>query len=311
MKSHHLLSVVTLLIGFSIAWVLKPAPPASEETVATPEGKSSQRHSTQDVDRTSSDRSASSSNSSSTELAVDPSSQFPLSELLAKGPLGEREAKMRRLAEELGLSFDQEADLMRLLDEVQAIHDPNLSPFDDLMARSEALEKGLKKLLSPEQLANFEKMRERAFENLVETRAMQRLTPTIESVDLSSEQRAQLHDRLRMHARNELQVFPKQSLSLIGSSVLPLRTSEITVDGFFTMKEMSRSSGTMDPQVAQDDSFRRHQAEKEALLKCFEGVLTPAQIGIVYGEIERGNNLLRQIIPNPSNLQKSDSLARP
>lgn len=285
MKSNYLLPAATALVGFSIAWLAKPAatsPPTAAETeqVAAPRAtrpESGSRPSPTDSKRPK-------------EVNA---SDFPLADQAEQGPKTRDEAKMLRLTEALGLSIDQQGEIIKLIESVQATASATAPAIEDLTTRGKAVEDGLAKLLTPVQLAKFQELRERERENRIELRSQQMLTGAIDEIDLSPAQRLDVLDRLRQKAKADLQSIPSAATLLFDKSVLPTGGKELSADGILLLTKMGEKVAVGDPAVAYQAVLDRQRSELEELLKCFDGILTPGQMGQYQAALSETRELLK------------------
>lgn len=286
MKSNYLVPAATALVGFSIAWLAKPsgstAPPSAtvEEAAATRPAR--------------------------TELASRPSaandkrpkevkaSDFPLADQADQGPKTRDEAKMLRLTEALGLSIDQQGEIISLIEGVQATASTTAPVIEDLQTRGKAIEEGLMKLLTPEQLAKFEELRVRERENRIEVRSQKLLSAAIEEIDLSPEQREQVLERLRQKSKAELQEIPAAATLLFDKSMLPTAGKELTADGVLMLARMNEPFSD-DPAVARQKLIEQQRGELEELLKCFDGILTQGQIGQYHAALAETREAMKRL----------------
>jgi hypothetical protein len=272
MKSKLLIPALTAALGFTLAWVAKPvssAAPALPKTPAPMPGKTSHPR----------PENPSSSTNGKRPQEVK-ASDFPLADQADLGPKTRDEARMLRLTEALGLSIDQQGEIIKQVEEAQAKVDGSIPVIQDLAKRGKMLEDGLAQILKPEQLAKFQQIRDRERENLLELRSRKMLNQAIEDIDLSPEQREQVMTRLRQHTRAELQAIPASASLLFGKSMLPTNNKELTVDGVLLLAKISeepKQSG--DIITDQKRVFDSHRRELEQVLTCFDGILTSGQMG--------------------------------
>jgi len=273
MKSPYLLSVITALAGFAVAWVAKPAAAPAPAGTANSTAPAVTRSARSGLDS----RPSSSDNKRPKEVNA---SDFPLADQAEHGPKTRDEAKMLRLTEALGLSIEQQGGIISLIEKVQAAADGNVPVIQDLTTRGKAVEEGLAKLLTPEQLAKFEELRVRERENRIEQRAQNVLTSAIEEIDLSPEQREQVLSRLRQKSKADMQSIPAAATLLFDKSMLPTANKELSVDGVLLLAKLGADPNpSEDPEVGIKDVANRQRAELEEILKCFDGVLTAGQMG--------------------------------
>jgi hypothetical protein len=291
MKPNLLIPAVTAALGFTLAWVAKPggstAPGRPQNEVLAP-GKS---NSTRLVNP-----SPSRNEKRPQEVKA---SDFPLADAAELGPKTRDEARMLRLTEALGLSIDQQGDIIKLVEEAQAKVDGNVPVIQDLAQRGKILEDGLAKVLKPEQLAKFQQVRDRERENLLEHRSQKKLNQAIEDIDLSPDQREQVLVRLRQRTRAELQAVPATATLLYGKSMLPTNNKELSVDGVLLLAKINDDPlRGGDPATLQKRVFDSHRRELEEMLTCFDGILTAGQMGQYQAILAESQAIMNQI-PDP------------
>ena len=242
MKSNYLLPAVTALVGFSIAWLAKPtgAPAPNLTNVEEPAAPRPPRPDT-------GTRPTPADSKRPKEVKA---GDFPLADQADQGPKTRDEAKMLRLTEALGLSIDQQGEIIKLIEGVQASASTTAPVIEDLTTRGKAVEDGLAKLLTPEQLAKFEELRVRERENRIEVRSQKMLTAAIDEIDLSPEQREEVLNRLRQKSKAELQSIPASATLLFDKSMLPTGGKELSADGILLLAQMGEKVELGDPMVA-------------------------------------------------------------
>lgn len=270
MKSPYLLSAVTALIGFSIAWIAKPAPAPQPIESKLTEAPPTRQARPESRTRTSAD------SKSPTEVRA---SDFPLAEQAEQGPQNREEAKMLRLTEALDLTIDQQGAIIQLVEQVQATATDAVPVIEDLATRGKAIEEGLAKLLDPEQFAKFQELRERERDNRIELRSQRMLTQAIEDIDLSPAQRDEVMSRLRLKSKAEMQSIPAAATLLFDKSMLPTGKKELSVDGILLLAQLGEPINATDPVAAHEAVITRQKQDLEEVLKCFDGILTPGQMG--------------------------------
>jgi hypothetical protein len=278
MKNQFLLPAAAAFIGFSIAWVVKPSAPAPAAQISVVDNspkKSTRANATDPRASVSDSRHPKEVNAS----------DFPLVEQAEKGPQTRDEAKMLRLTEALGLTIEQQGEIIRLVEESHASATDAVPVIEDLTTRGKAIEDALAKLLSPEQLAKFNELRVRERDNQIESRAQKNLTSVIEEVDLSPQQREEAMERLRQSAKTELQSIPASATLLFDKSVLPTSQTELSVDGILLLAKIGEPLIADNPMAAHEKVLQSQREELEEKLKCYDGILTPAQMGQYYAAI--------------------------
>ena len=288
MKPQYLLPVIAAAIGFSVAWIAKPGPPPLVDNSPAAAGKPEPKKPVRNESPHS--RPSSMAEKRPTEVK---SGDFPLANLADQGPKTRIEAKMLRLTEALGLSIDQQGEIIRVTEETKAAASDSVPVIVDLATRGKALEEALAKILTPEQLAKFEELRTRERENRIEARAQRSLTQIIEEIDLSPGQRDEVLARLRQAAKTQIQAIPAAATLLLNTSMLPIESKDLTVDGVLVLNQLAEAPASPDhPMEAHQKVIQRQRQELEERLQCFDGVLTAGQMGQVHAAIaERRANL--------------------
>ncbi len=273
MKSQFLLPVIAAALGFSIAWIAKPAPaspPGPPNAAGDSAPKASPRNNTPRP------RPASSAGQRPKEVNA---SDFPLADLAEQGPKTREEAKMLRLSEALGLSISQQGEIIKVIEETKAAATDTVPILEDLTARGRKVEETLAQILSPEQLAKFEELRVRERENRIEARAQQTLAQVIEEIDLSPGQRDETLARLRQAEKERIQAIPAAATLLLKTSVLPTGPKEMTIEGVLALNQISQSPPAEDPLAGHQQYLQNQRRKLEEKLQCFDGVFTPGQMG--------------------------------
>ncbi|MEO5716556.1 MAG: hypothetical protein ABIT37_23965 [Luteolibacter sp.] len=286
MKNKFLLPAATALIGFSVAWVAKPSPAVTSAAVPateTPQPKST--HPTK-----SESRPTVGDGKRPKEVTA---GDFPLADQAEKGPKTREEAKMLRLTEALGLTIDQQGEIIRLVEESHASATDTVPVIEDLATRGKAIEEALTKLLNPEQLAKFNELRVRERDNQIESRAQKALTTVIEEVDLSPQQREDVMARLRQSAKSELQSIPASATLLFDKSVLPTGKSELSVDGILLLAKIGEPLDASNPIAAHEKVLQTQRQELEEKLQCYDGILTSGQMGQYYAALAEQKAVMR------------------
>ena len=305
MKPKFLLPVLTAAIGFTLAWVAKPTgsgtlPPNTTQATApskTTRTEMKSRHSPDDGKRPK-------------EVKA---SDFPLADQADLGPKTRDEARMLRLTEALGLTIDQQSDVIKLVEDAQATINGEIPVIQDLANRGSMIEDGLTKVLSSEQLAKFQELRIRERENRIEVRAQQMLGLAITDIDLSPEQREQVLDRLRQRSKAELQSIPAVATLLLDKSMLPTHNKELSVEGVLLLAKIGEvPENITDPMTAHNKVINTQRQELEDVLKCFDGILTAGQMGQYQAGLAETREILKRLpqdLPDPE--QVAVAPARP
>ena len=206
-------------------------------------------------------------------------------ELWAKAGASKAAAKLLRLAEVLGLTAAQQADLEQLIAKVQkpARADQPAAPvepnevLDLLAARAAALEQGLAALLTPEQSAAFADIRQRERDNRIETTVQRELANLSEVTDLSAAQRATVLAALRQANTSALAAEPAPLALILDSSVLPLGPQAPSAQSIQSLRQLADNTSTGDPLDIQAKRIENQRRLLDARLSLFKDILTPAQ----------------------------------
>jgi hypothetical protein len=286
MKSQHLIPALAAAIGFALAWAVKPGGSAGTQP-ATDDKPAAAKPTRNDSPR---NRPSSTTGKRPKEVNA---GDFPLADLADKGPKSRVEAKMLRLSEALDLSVEQQGQILSAMEEAKAAATDGVPVIQDLATRGKALEAALASILTPEQLAKFEELRVRERENRIESRAQRSLSSVIEEIDLSPGQRDEVLARLRQYAKEQVQSIPAAATLLLNTSMLPTESNELTVDGVLALTKISEEPLAPDnPMEAHQRVIQRQRQELEERLQCFDGILTPGQMGQVHAAIaEKRSNL--------------------
>lgn len=302
MKNSYLLPAVAAVLGFGIAWTVKPSststPTADGPTATAPAGTKPNR-------TTSGTRPTVADNRHPKEVNA---GDFPLADQADRGPKNRDEARMLRLTEALGLSVEQQGRLMSLIDEVQASANGEVPVLQDLATRGRAIEEGLATLLTPEQKVKFEEIRVRERDNLIESRAQRMLVDAISEIDLSPEQRDEVLLRLRQKTRADMQAIPAAATLLFDKSILPTNQKELSVDGVLLLSKTGEQTFAENPGEAYETVRRNQRTELEEVLQCFDGILTPGQMGQYQAGLAETKAAMDKV---PSKLPKLPAIPQP
>lgn len=288
MKSPILLPTLTALIGFSVAWITKPGAVPTPAVVAPAVQPRPTRPDPGNHKPSLEDKHGSSGKTR----------DYPLADLAAKGPSSRDEAKMLRLTEALGLTIDQQGSIIKLVEDVQATADGSVSVLADLTTRGKAIEEGLTKVMTPEQLAKFQELRVRERENRIELRSQRMLAQAMEEIDLSAQQRDEILSRLRQKSKAEMQSIPAVATLLLDKSMLPTAGKELSVDGVLLLSQLGDPVPSANPMEAQQKVFDQRREQLEEILKCFDGILSPGQMGQYQAALAEQREILNRL-PRP------------
>ncbi len=289
MKPNYLLPLVAAVLGFSIAWVAKPAASASVSS----EKETKQKPAT-DIrpERSRQGRDASADKKKPAEVVA---AEFPLADKADKGPKNHREAKMLRLTEALGLSIEQQGEVIRATEEALNIRSEpgsNTPVVLHMASVGKTLEEQLAKIFTPEQLAKFNEIRARERDNRIETRAQKMLIEAIEHIDISPDQRVALLTRLREKAKADMQSIPDSATLLLDKSILPTASDRNSIEGFLAVSRLQTEPTIEDPNQLFDaiNNFQRQEIEDS--LRPYDGVLTGGQMAQYHALMNERRNAL-------------------
>lgn len=287
MKAQKLIPIAAAALGFALAWILKPGG-TTVNVISSAETKSTSgpRHEfPKPRPRAVSEK---------RPKEVKPG-DFPLADLADKGPKTKSEAKLLRLTEALGLSVDQQGRIISAIENAKS-PDENATPLQDMAARGKAIEEALAKILTPEQLAKFEEIRTRERDNRIEARTQRTLGQFLEQVDVSPDQRDEVVSRIRQYMKEQIQAVPASATLLLDTSMLPTDEMRISLDGVVTLASLGNDpADPADPVGTHQRVLVRQREELERLLTCFDGVLTPAQMGQIHATIAEKQSTLDKI----------------
>lgn len=287
MKSQLLPPAAAAVIGFAVAWAVKPDAEPAKPNPAGSENAGAKSPPRNDNARP---RPRAVTEQRPKEVKA---GDFPLGDLAEQGPQTRTEAKMLRLTEALDLSIDQQGAIIQAVEDARNAVNESAPVIQDMAARGRAIEQALAKTLSPEQLAKFEELRVRERENRVESRAQKILTQLMDEVDLSPGQRDEVLSRLRQYGKEQMQAIPAAATLLLNTSLLPTDSKDLTVDGLLALQRIGEEPPPPDnPQEAHERVINRQRQELEEQLRCFDGVLTAGQMGQVHAALaEKRRNL--------------------
>lgn len=288
MKSKFLVPTLTAALGFTLAWIAKPGGPAVTHVVKTEE--SSEKR----PDRPAAD-SRPSPNDSKHPKEVR-AGDFPLADQADLGPKTRDEARMLRLTEALGLSITQQGDIIKLVEDAQSKIDGDVPVIQDLATRGKMIEDGLAKTLTPEQLVKFQELRARERDSLIQERSWKVLSQAISDIDMSPEQREDVLKRLREKTKADLQSIPASAALLFDKSMLPTNGKELSVDGILLLAKMGEvPQNADDPMAAHKKVVADQRGELEEILRCFDGILTPGQMGQYQAALSETREILKRM----------------
>lgn len=291
MNARTFLPLIAAAIGFAVAWTVKPAAEKPAPVSANPAAAANPA---KPPLRPAREESGSRFGRAPVEVHA---ADFPLADAAANGPQTALEGKMLRLSEVLGLSVDQQGKITAALEAARAAAVDGVPVLEEMAARGRMVEAELEKILSPEQFAKFQEVRSRERDNRIEKKAQELLGQAIERIDLSPGQREELLARLRQYQREEFQAVPAAATLLFNTSILPTDPRDPGVDGVLALAEIEKS-GQNTPASAQEAHDRVIAMQKEALeekLRCFDGVLTPGQMGQYHAVLNEQRRTLEEM----------------
>lgn len=220
---------------------------------------------------------------------------------------GKNAAKLLRLAEVLGLSDTQVADLKKLIAETRSATvaghpapDAGANAIlDHYGASGAALEKSLAALFTPEQTAMFEDLRKRERDNRIEATAQRELGTLTEVTDLSAEQRDQVLAALRKATTTELGSMPASLALMLDSSALPLAPVAPSAQSIQTLRLLAESQTPADPATLHAKLIERQRQQLDDRLNLVKDILTPAQLAQYRATIAEQHAIHDMMSPPP------------
>ena len=287
MKLTLVIPIVAAMGGFGLGWLAKPAgdgTPATPPAVATLPGKVTAKP--DPAARPSRGESAPPARVSSVREPASEGASAGAAEPAGNVSAGKNAAKMLRLAEAVGLSDAQQADLKKLIAESQkAFIASHPAPsagvnetLDHFAASGAALEKGLAALLTPEQSRAFEDLRKRERDNRIETTAQRELGNLTEVTDLTAEQRDKVLALLRTSSAAEAGAIPPSLALILDSSVLPLGSDAPSAQSIENLSQLAAALAPGDPAAPHAKLIENQRRELDERLNRLKDVLTPAQV---------------------------------
>ncbi len=282
MKKPNLLHLaITGAAAFAAGWFLKPAPsPAPEHSPSAPaETRKTGPASTRMVIEESHDP------------LLEPALPEPKGQ--AGGPIRMEQgdeatasrdnAKLLRLTEALGLSKEQQESLVQAIAGALAAAGMSegspVDPFKILeraAAAGSGIEKAMDSILTPEQAAEFRKLRERSLANQIEAAAQKEFSVFTGQIDLTEEQRQKALTLVKSSVEERYAARPPGLDLALESSVVPIGPTGINPDSMDSLQYVMDSKG--DPAAAQAAMLQRQRAELDRQVTQYEAILTPAQM---------------------------------
>ncbi|RYD29754.1 MAG: hypothetical protein EOP87_17765 [Verrucomicrobiaceae bacterium] len=144
-----------------------------------------------------------------------------------------------------------------------------------------------------------EQLKDTISEQRTNVRAQRMLSGALEDIDLSPEQRSDVLERLRVKAKADVQTIPAAATLLLDKSMLPTNNKELSVDGVLLLAKMGEEIDTSDPGAAHQKVLDGQRMELETILQCYDGILTPAQMGQYQAALIEQRNLMDRM-PRPT-----------
>ena len=154
---------------------------------------------------------------------------FPLVEQHENGPRTRRDAKIVRLTEALGLTSEQQEEIIQIVEDAKSVSKEGASAIENLSIRGKQIEDSLSKTLSPEQFEKFQEIRARERDNRIEILAQRSLAQVITEIDLSPGQRDAALARLRQSEKEKIQEIPAAATLMLKNSILPTEANGMTI----------------------------------------------------------------------------------
>lgn len=284
MKRSIVLPLVTAVVGFGLGWLVKPA--AEPATPKSPPAAAPVANATPKPSPAAIPQPAQPAPAEHVRPAAASAPATAAAERRGKLIQAKTAAKMQRLAEAVGLSEAQQTDLTKLIAASQKAASAGQSGqpvaanevLDQFAASAAALEKGLASLLTPEQAAAFDDLRNRERDNRVETTAQRELGDLTEITDLSADQRDKVLGQLRKVSASELAAVPAPLALVLDSSVLPLGPLAPSAQSIQTLRQLADGQTPEDPAALHAKLIESQRRQLEARLALIKDILTPAQL---------------------------------
>lgn len=281
MKPSLVFPLVTACVGFGLGWLVKPA-----AAPATPKPPLAATPATKTTATPPPAAPAAPAPAEHVRPAAAGGPAAAAAERKEKIATAKTTAKLQRLAEAIGLSVAQQADLTKLITESQKVATSEPSGqvasagdvLGQLAASAAALENGLTTLLSPEQAAAFDQLRKRERDNRIETSAQRELGDLTEVTDLSAEQRDEVLTQLRKASAGELAAVPAPLALVMDSSVLPLGPLAPSAQSIQTLRQLADGQAPDDPAALHSKLIESQRHQLDARLALLKDILTPAQL---------------------------------
>jgi hypothetical protein len=306
MKPSVVIPLFASLLGFGLGWMLKPpAKPAASPTITTEPSRPTNTNSSPAAIPQSTNPAA----PTPPDYARKPAPGASLAEAAErKEKLSHAitSAKMFRLAEAVGLSVTQQAELQKIIkenakamvsEETEIVPGPQ-ETLDVLVRAGNALEKSLASLLTSEQAAAFAELRKRESENRIEATAQRDLGSLTEITDLSPEQRENVLAYLRKTTADEFNSIPAPLTLILDSSVLPLGSQAVSEQAIQTLRQVADTQHITDPMALHAKIIDNARRTTEGRLDHLKAILTPAQL-VQYQATIAGQNAIQDLMVPP------------
>lgn len=295
MKPQLLYTAAAVIIGFSIAWFLKPspAPEVKKAVVAEKPKKTTPTPSTDSPDDMETPR-------QSTPLPLPSTSRKAAAGQGDETVRSRDEARMIRLAEALGLSEEQQTALGKMIEAAQASSGDApgtpasaFSSFENAVTLGGNIEKSLDSIFTPEQAEAFQKLRERNRANQVETTAQKEVSDLTGRIDLTPEQRQKALELVRGKVSERYASWPSGLELTLDTSVLPTGPAAISSSSADSMQFFAESE--KDPAAAQTARIEKQRRALDDQLTLYGAILSPGQMALFRTEIDERKKALDRL----------------
>lgn len=282
MKPILISSSVSLAIGFSFGWLIKPDSPDLESSVP-PLGNVSNNSNVPSphLPTRISDSPAHRDRPKRPSPNGISTKSLPTATVPAAVKRADR-AKWMQLIEVLGLNDEQAKALEAAMAESLPKSESGKSPEITYTEAGALLEKNILALLDADQRKTFAEMQRRAMNNRIELSAQQTYSQELGEIDLSPEQRGQALDLLRGRAEQLSADIPSSTRLLLTGSFLPIRDLTFSEEAIRLLRQLSpQDSGD----ITLDKLAEKRRAETEEKAALYESFLTPAQLELYRSRI--------------------------
>lgn len=292
MKPLVILPIITAIAGFGIGWLVKPAQEAPASTATKRPVRETPRPAPTEPEPT--EEQAQDTRKPRTDLATPSTTQAVADDSSIKSL---DDAKMARLIEALNLNEDQQAAVKTAMEAARATLEPgeavDPTKLMEIAALAGAdLEKAMHAMLTPEQVSAFTALRKRSQDNSIEKNTQDRVSNLASLMDLSTEQRSIILDRIREGVRKEYAERPPGLDLVLDTSPIPTGSAFLADSSVASMPYLA---GGPDANENLEKLQSIQRTNLDAQIEQFKDILTPAQLSRLQLDIENKKRILDKI----------------